>query len=61
MVEVTIDVNGKIVNAQILRPANQLLSDAALAAVKQWEYKPTVIEGRAVPVITTVAVPFRLK
>ena len=31
LVDVTIDVNGKIVSAQIVRSANRLFNDAALA------------------------------
>mgnify|MGYP000545354891 CR=1 FL=1 len=33
--------------------------DAALAAVKQWEYRPTRVKGVAVPVIVNVAVDFK--
>ena len=33
---------------------------AALDAVKQWEYKPTLLNGQAVEVATEVSVPFVL-
>jgi outer membrane biosynthesis protein TonB len=36
------------------------LNDAALSAVRQWAYTPTELNGRAVPVIMTVTVNFRL-
>jgi len=38
-----------------------LLSDAAIAAVIQWEYSPTMLNGSPVPVIMTVTVNFTLR
>ncbi len=32
--------------------------EAALSAVKQWKYPPTLLNGEPVPMITTVAVRF---
>ena len=37
-----------------------LLNDAAMDAVKQWVYTPTLLNGVPVPVIMTVTVNFRL-
>ena len=37
-----------------------LLVPAALAAVKRWRYRPTLLNGRTVPVITQVEVRFTL-
>src|SRR6185295_17803118 len=37
-----------------------LLDQAALDAVKQWVYEPTLINGKAVPVVMTVTVNFVL-
>jgi protein TonB len=36
-----------------------LLDQAALDAVRQWEYTPTLLNGTPVPVIMTVTVNFR--
>jgi outer membrane biosynthesis protein TonB len=36
-----------------------LLDEAAVDAVKQWEYRPTRVKGVAVPVIVNVAVSFQ--
>jgi outer membrane biosynthesis protein TonB len=36
-----------------------LLDEAALDAVKQWEYAPTRVKGVAVPVILNVAINFK--
>ena len=36
------------------------LNDAAIAAVKQWKYAPTIVDGVAVPVTMVVHVNFSL-
>ena len=38
-----------------------LLDEAAITAVKQWEYTPTLLNGVPVPVIMTVTVNFTLQ
>jgi len=38
-----------------------LLDAAALDAVRQWVYAPTLLDGAPVPVVMTVTVNFRLK
>ena len=38
-----------------------LLNQAALDAVKQWRYKPTLLSGEPVAVVTTVTVTFTLQ
>ena len=38
-----------------------LLVSAALVAVKQWRYRPTVLNGRPVEVVTQVEVRFTLR
>jgi len=35
-----------------------MLDAAALEAVRQWRYEPTMIDGKTVPVIMTVSVAF---
>ncbi len=37
-----------------------MLKDAAMQAVEQWEYKPYMLNGRPVPVDTTISVIFSL-
>lgn len=60
IIEATIGANGKVADAKILRSVPQL-DDAALAAVKQWEFSPTLLNGKPVPVVMTVTVNFKLK
>ena len=59
IIEATIGVNGRIQDARILRSI-PLLDAAAIDAVKQWRYTPTLLNGRPVPVIMTVTVNFTL-
>jgi protein TonB len=60
ILEATIDVNGKVENVRVLRPLFSLLDQAALDAVRQWEYSPSTLNGVPVPVIVTVTVTFTL-
>ena len=57
-VEATIGPNGKVADARIVKSV-PLLDQAALDAVRQWEYAPTRVRGVAVPVTITVAVNFQ--
>jgi TonB family protein len=57
IIEATIDREGRVSDARILRSIPQL-DEAALTAVRQWEFTPTVVDGSPVPVIMTVTVNF---
>ena len=35
-----------------------LLDAAAIEAVKQWQYEPMIVNGKAIPIPLTVTVPF---
>jgi protein TonB len=59
IIEATIDSDGRIQSLRILRTI-PLLDQAALDAVRQWQYTPTLLNGVAVPVIMTVTVTFNL-
>jgi protein TonB len=60
IIEATIDASGRVTDARILRSI-PLLDQAALDAVRQWEYAPTLLNGVPVPLILTVTVSFTLK
>src|SRR6185295_6243007 len=55
IIEATIGVNGSVEEAKVLRSI-PLLDQAALDAVKKWEFTPTTLNGTPVPVIMTVTV-----
>jgi len=57
--EVMVGPDGKVQGAKILRSI-PLLDQAALDAVQQWEFTPTLMNDAPVPVIMTVTVNFRL-
>jgi protein TonB len=54
-----IDTNGQIQNLQLVS-GHPMLVPAAIAAVKQWRYKPYLLNGQPVEVETTITVIFNL-
>jgi protein TonB len=54
-----IGVSGEIENLQLVR-GHPLLVPAAIAAVKQWRYKPYLLNGQPVEVETTITLVFAL-
>ena len=55
-----IDQGGKVSSANILRSIPPL-DQAAVDAVRQWEFTPTLLNGAPVPVVMTVTVNFTLQ
>jgi protein TonB len=60
IIDAIIGTNGKVTDARVTRSI-PLLDQAALDAVRQWEYTPTLLNGVPVPVIMTVIVTFTLQ
>lgn len=60
IMEVTIGEDGKVKAVKILKSL-PLLEAAAVDAVKQWQYKPTLVNGKPVAVIMPIAVNFKLE
>lgn len=59
ILEVIIDRDGYVRDARILRSV-PLLDEAAIDAVRQWQFTPTLLNGAPVEVIMTVTVNFSL-
>ena len=59
IVEATVGTDGKVSATKVLRPI-PLLNDEAIRVVRGQEFKPTIVNGVAVPVIITVPVIFKL-
>lgn len=57
VLEAEISTAGKIEKLKVLT-GHPLLVQAALDAVKQWCYEPTLLNGEPVPVVTTITVNF---
>jgi protein TonB len=52
--------DGTIQNLRVVSTASPLLNQAALEAVKQWRYRPYILNGEPVEVDTTITVNFTL-
>ena len=59
-VRITVSPEGRVL-AIVPLSGHVLLKQAATAAIKTWTYSPTIIEGRAVPVVADVSVVFNGK
>ena len=59
VLEAVISKQGSVENLRVIS-GHPLLIQAALDAVKQWKYKPTLLNGEPVEVVTTVTVNFNL-
>jgi TonB family protein len=60
IIETRIEPDGRVGDAHVLRSI-PMLDEAALEAVRQWEFAPTLMNGQPVPVIMTVTVNFTLQ
>jgi TonB family protein len=60
ILEAMIDAAGNVTDAKVVRSI-PLLDQAAIDAVKQWQYTPTLLNDTPVPVIMTVTVNFALR
>ena len=59
ILEATIDERGLVSGARVLKSV-PLLDQAALSALRQWRYTPTLLNGVPVPVLMTVTFRFSL-
>jgi protein TonB len=56
---VVIDKQGRVSDIKVIS-GHPLLIPAALDAVKQWEYTPTLLNGQPTEVQVAVDIPFKL-
>jgi TonB family protein len=59
VIDARIEVDGCIRNAEVVRSVPEL-DQAALDAVTQWEFLPTTLNGKPVPVLMTITIRFTL-
>ncbi len=59
ILEVRIEGDGRVAQARVLRSI-PMLDTAALDAVRQWEFTPTLLNGVAMPVVMVVTIQFTL-
>ncbi|WP_263367349.1 energy transducer TonB [Edaphobacter bradus] len=55
-----IAADGTILKLGVIESASPILSEAALAAVKQWKYQPYLLDGVPTKVSTTITVNFSI-
>jgi periplasmic protein TonB len=60
ILEAIIGTDGRVDGVRVLRSV-PLLDEAAIAAVKQWRYTPTLLNNVPVPVLMTITVKFHLR
>ncbi len=61
ILEAQVDKEGRVVDLKVLRSANRLLDDAAIAAVKQWHYRPLILNNQPEQFVLTVVLTFSLQ
>jgi TonB family protein len=61
VLETTITEEGKVTGIEVLRSADEMLSEAAVEAVKHWEFKPALCDGKPVGVYYVLTIKFHLK
>lgn len=59
IIEIIVATDGTVADAKVLR-SQPLLDQAALDAVRQWVFTPTLVNNVPVPVVMTVTVNFTL-
>jgi protein TonB len=60
ILEAVVATDGTVDGVKVLRPV-RFLDQAAIDAVKQWRYKPLVLNGVPTPFVLTVTLTFSIK
>jgi protein TonB len=60
VMEAVISKDGAVDRLRVIS-GHPFLSQAAIDAVKQWKYRPTMLNGEPVDVITTITMTFTLR
>jgi protein TonB len=60
MLAIVIGKDGTVQSAKVVNTPSPMLNGAALDAVKQWRYKPYLLNGTPIEVSTTATVNFTL-
>ena len=60
ILEALVNKEGRVVDLKVLRGANRFLDEAAITAVKQWQYRPLVLNGLPESFVLTVVLTFEL-
>ena len=58
--QVLVDPTGQVASAEVLATPHAELTESAVTAVRQWAYRPTLLNGKPVAVRTAVRVNYTL-
>jgi TonB family protein len=61
LIDAVIGKDGTPLSVAVRNTVNPEFANAALDAVRQWRYSPTLLNGEPVEVVTTVTIEFKLK
>ncbi len=61
VLDAVISVEGAPLSLKVISSPEPALSDAATKAVREWRYKPTLLNGEPIEVVTTITVRFELE
>lgn len=61
IIEAVIDRQGNVTEARVLKPLPMGLDQQALAAIRQWKFRPGTLNGQPVAVYYNLTVNFRLE
>lgn len=61
MLQAIILKDGTVGAVKVVKSAGQELDQAAIAAVQQWQYQPTLLNGQPVETMTTIDIAFQLE
>ena len=59
--KVVVDTRGRVVSARVISSPNELLSESAVAAVRQFVFRPATRQGRLVNVRLSTPIEFHLE
>lgn len=60
IMQIVVGTNGKVRDARVIRSL-PMLDEAALAAAREWEFAPTIVDGKPVPVLLMLELDFNVK
>jgi outer membrane biosynthesis protein TonB len=59
-IKAIISKTGDLLNPVVVNTVNPAMAQAALDAVKQWQYSPALLNGRPIEIMTSIDVAFEL-
>jgi protein TonB len=60
ILEAIVDADGRVASVKVLRSAHKMLDEAAVDAVRQWQYSPVILNGIPERFVLTVVLSFNL-